>query len=70
MRDAEILLEQQPPQGVFACDHTGLVINKFSDLRPERARNEGSTGPKRLDDTCDLPGQVDGGVEGEGRALV
>jgi len=24
------LVEQQPPQGVFVCDHAGLVINKFS----------------------------------------
>jgi len=35
VRETEILVEQQPPQGVFACDHAGLVINKFSewDLR-------------------------------------
>ena len=26
----QILVEQQPPQGVFVCDHAGLVINKFS----------------------------------------
>ena len=25
--DREILVEQQPPQGVFVCDHAGLVIN-------------------------------------------
>ena len=24
---ADILVEQQPPQGVFVCDHAGLVIN-------------------------------------------
>ena len=30
MREPEILVEQQPPQGVFVCDHAGLVINKFS----------------------------------------
>ena len=30
MRETEILVEQQPPQGVFVCDHAGLVINKFS----------------------------------------
>jgi len=28
--ETEILVEQQPPQGVFACDHAGLVINKLS----------------------------------------
>ena len=26
----EILVEQQPPQGVLVCDHAGLVINKSS----------------------------------------
>ena len=26
----QILLEQQPPQGVFVCDYAGRVINKFS----------------------------------------
>ena len=30
MRETEILVEQQPPQGVLVCDHAGLVINKFS----------------------------------------
>ena len=30
LRETEILVEQQPPQGVFVCDHAGLVINKFS----------------------------------------
>ena len=25
-----ILVEQQPPQGVFICDHAGLVINRIS----------------------------------------
>jgi len=29
-RETEILVEQQPPQGVFVCDHAGRVINKFS----------------------------------------
>ena len=32
MRETEILVEQQPPQGVLVCDHAGLVINKFSLL--------------------------------------
>ena len=27
-----ILVEQQPPQGVFVCDHAGLVINTFSTV--------------------------------------
>jgi len=30
VRETEIQLEQQPPQGVFVCEHAGLVINKFS----------------------------------------
>ena len=30
VRETELLVEQQPPQGVFVCDHAGLVINKFS----------------------------------------
>ena len=34
MRETEILVEQQPPQGVLVCDHAGLVINKFSHLVP------------------------------------
>jgi len=33
VRETEILVEQQPPQGVFVCDHAGLVINKFSRNR-------------------------------------
>ena len=27
------LVEQQPPQGVFVCDHAGLAINRFSRER-------------------------------------
>jgi len=34
VRDTEILVEQQPPQGVLVCDHAGLVINKFSSAWP------------------------------------
>jgi len=34
VRKPEILVEQQPPQGVLVCDHAGLVINKFSPLTP------------------------------------
>ena len=32
LRETEILVEQQPPQGVLVFDHAGLVINKFSHL--------------------------------------
>ena len=28
--ETEILVEQQPPKGVFICDHAGLVIKRFS----------------------------------------
>ena len=30
VRESEILVEQQPPQGVFVCDHAGRVINEIS----------------------------------------
>jgi hypothetical protein len=30
VRETVILVEQQPPQGFFVCDHAGLVTNKFS----------------------------------------
>jgi len=30
LQDVQLLVEQQPPQGVLVCDHAGLVINKFS----------------------------------------
>ena len=33
VRETEILVEQQPPQGVLVCDHAGLVINTFSTNR-------------------------------------
>jgi len=29
VRETDILLDQQPLQGVFVCDHAGLVINKL-----------------------------------------
>ena len=32
-----LLVEQQLPQGVLVCDHTGLVINRFS-LSPQRVK--------------------------------
>ena len=35
VREAEILVEQQPPQEVLVCNHSGLVINKHS-LAQER----------------------------------
>ena len=38
MRETEILVVQQPPQGVLVCDHAGLVINKFSLLSKTKAR--------------------------------
>ena len=31
--ETEMLVEQQPPQGVLVCDHAGLVINQFSYAR-------------------------------------
>ena len=27
VRETETLVEQQPPQGVFVCDHAGLATN-------------------------------------------
>ena len=36
MRETEILVEQQPPQGVLVCDHAGRVINKFSQVHFSR----------------------------------
>ena len=30
MIETGILVEQQPPQGVLACGHAGLVINQLS----------------------------------------
>ena len=58
MRETEILVEQQPPQGVFVCDHAGLVINKFSQLAvhgdpvENQNRSEPATSYLRLIDTC------------------
>jgi len=37
VRETEILVKQQPPQGVLVCDHAGLVINKFSQDKNEEA---------------------------------
>ena len=30
MKESEILVGQQPPQGVFICDHAGRVVSEFS----------------------------------------
>ena len=39
-RDTEILLEQQPPQGVLVCDHAGRVIHKFSQVSVAKSASE------------------------------
>ena len=41
VREIEILVEQQPPQGVLECDHAGLVINKFSRGVPAAKHDRG-----------------------------
>ena len=46
MRETEILVEQQPQQGVFVCDHAGLVINKFSLIRDEGLGFREKLGPE------------------------
>jgi len=33
-RETEILVAQQPPQGVLVCDHAGLVINNHPGGNP------------------------------------
>ena len=38
MRETEILVEQQPPQGVLVCDRAGLVINNSLN-KGEGSRN-------------------------------
>ena len=40
MRETEILVEQQPPQGVLVCDHAGRVIDKFSLNEEEEEEEE------------------------------
>ena len=42
VRKTEILLKQQPLQGVFVSDHAGLVINEF----PQNNEEEGV--PRRV----------------------
>jgi len=38
VRETEILVEQQPPQGVFICDHAGrVIIKKINCLLLHRA---------------------------------
>ena len=57
VRETEILVEHQPPQGVFVCNHAGLVINKFSQVGCEEnyAATHGAG-------ACNVPGE--GGIEG------
>ena len=38
MRETEILVEQQPPQGVLVCDHAGFVIKIVQIDRDARYR--------------------------------
>ena len=38
MRETEILVEQQPPQGFLVCDHAGLEIITFSVSHQGSAR--------------------------------
>jgi len=40
VRETEILVEQQPQQGVLVCDHAGLVINTFSSAHASTARKK------------------------------
>jgi len=49
LRKTEILVGQQPPQGVFVCDHAGLAINTFSTGGAGAARARGWSGQ---DDQC------------------
>ena len=39
--ETEILVGQQPPQGVLVCDHAGRVINKFSLMAVWRTQCHG-----------------------------
>ena len=34
VRETEVLVELQPLQGVFVCDHAALEINEFSPTKP------------------------------------
>jgi len=55
VRETEILVEQQSPQGVFVCDDAGLVIKTFSltnvgfdnQLRGEASQPPHSSGPEK-----------------------
>ena len=42
--ETEILVEQQLPKGVLACDHVGLVINKLSGDGGGGRRSKGDGG--------------------------
>ena len=37
--ETEILVEQQPPLGVFVCDRAGCVVNTFSNGLRKRERD-------------------------------
>jgi len=48
-KETEILLEQKKTQGVFVCDHAGLVINEFSHLEVDPCEDDGhDRGPLSL----------------------
>ena len=76
----EILVEQQPLQGVLVCDHAGLIINTLSTVkvsgvpgRTERARRAASWSHwcARFSATCSQKRGVKGvgiGVGGGGAA--
>ena len=54
MKETEILVEQQPPKGVFICDHASLETNKFSltDRRRFRRSARLAGGVPCLDRGC------------------
>jgi hypothetical protein len=55
--DAEILVAQQPPQGILACDHAGRLINKFSGCRLPAGQMEGALCASHLRETLFTAGQ-------------
>jgi len=55
VRETEILVEQQPPQGVLVCDHAGLVINKFSSFTGVR----GTPARNKRGELCLVPATVE-----------
>ena len=51
MRETAILVEQQPPKGVFICNYAGLVISKFSkitDLKDKGSNDQVRTTLERV----------------------